>query len=198
LLLEFPQNALAAPNAEEGEISANEIRLMKSNGLTLYSSHFSSLGMTVFDDRFKLSNLNIALLLSESEQEKISIIANATRTLHSRLSLVSAFRSNFRLDESDFSKPILLFDSKKSIFYKNQSSAYSSKYLFVDQSFFSEATFTDAAREITLLHCQQFGSLKSEISSYALTEFLNVTLEAILQPARRSVLQTLKSRWESL
>ena len=199
LKISFPEHCLSITDLVSEDLSIQERDFLSRRGFRLYSKTMSLLGMPRYDERFLRANVGTIVAPRGSDVIKMGVLREATRLIANKWietrSLVGYLTDEPR-SWMDTSRPIRLFDPPKGTIFDKRDTVYIGGDIYWNHRAFGSNTFEEGLETYTRMLLLHRGSEKSEVSSYAITDFIEVTLNSVTCPTTRARLQLLKRIWE--
>lgn len=195
----FPSNYVAVKSNLESTVPDNERRFLKRHGIELCHALFSDMGMRLYDDQFILSQLGDVFEPTPLERHRVGVLREAMKFIlrhwNSANTPLAQVNLKFKLSSKDIHRPVVFFEPTKGSLYYGREEFFIDQLIFWQQGSLQSLSFEEALRKFCVLHMLKFGDEQSELSSYALTDFLTYTLSSTLSPIVREQLKACERLW---
>ncbi len=202
LKIPFPANCIALRDDTSGDVSLHEQEFLRRRGVHLYSPGMAKLGMQVYDDHFLRRNVGTIVPASRNNAIKVGAMREAVRGIleqvHSHSHLAHVIMTTAMKGTLPLMRQVLLFDAPRGTIFDNRDTIYIGRNLYWSRVAFESASFEKAVETCARMILLHEGSEKSEISSYAITDFIELVLDSISSPEHRAKITMLRRIWDGV
>jgi hypothetical protein len=199
LTITFPPHCLAITDGVSEDLSVHEQDFLRRRGFRLYSPAMAKLGMLAYNDDFLRANVGHVVQRTQSHNIKLGVLRETIQTISSQWLKSGTFRQLFTVEalgRKELLRNVTLFDPPKDTIFSNRDTIFIGGDIFWNRRSFESLSFEQAVETLTRMLLLYKGSEKSEVTSYAITDFIHMTLESISSSKARNRLNFLKRIWE--